>query len=87
VGKYLDIIRRAEAAHKPPDDTPRVSSGPPSTFAHGSKITWEGPDGQQRGPAIVDFLHTDPDGSVWAFVTLGEGWAAVNLIYVRVEGS
>lgn len=53
----------------------------------GSFITWQGADGKQRGPALVDFFYTDPDGSAWAFVTLREGWAAVNLKYARVEGS
>lgn len=50
----------------------------------GSEITWRGTDGILRGPATVDFLHTDSDGSIWAFVTLSDGsWAAVNTKFLR----
>jgi hypothetical protein len=27
---------------------------------------------------VVDFLHTDPDGISWAFVSLPSSWVAVN---------
>jgi len=43
----------------------------------GDRITW-GASGTPRGPATVDFLHTDPDGTGWAFVTLSPSWVAVN---------
>jgi hypothetical protein len=44
----------------------------------GDSITWRGADDTIRGPAVVDFLHVDCEGTVWAFVTLPDGWAAVN---------
>ena len=44
----------------------------------GSRITWPGANGLMRGPATVDFVHTDPYGTVWAFCTLPDGWCAVN---------
>lgn len=44
----------------------------------GDRIRWTRGDGTEHH-ARVDFLHSDPDGTVWAFVTVGEGWAAVNL--------
>ena len=49
-----------------------------STIQPGALITWTRGDGRvQEG--LVDFLHTDPDGLTWAFVTLLDGgWAAVN---------
>jgi hypothetical protein len=50
------------------------------------RITWQRADGTSGGPAMVDFLHTDPDGAVWAFVTLGDTWAVVNTKYVRRSG-
>jgi hypothetical protein len=54
------------------------------TIAPGRVIAWEGPDLARRC-AIVDFLHTDSDGTRWAFVTLPDGaWAAVNLKYATV---
>lgn len=49
--------------------------------APGDRITWQGPDGKQRGPATVDFLH--PDDPAWACVTLTDGtWGWVKLKYV-----
>lgn len=44
----------------------------------GAWITWPAADLTIRGPAHVDFLHRDADGTVWAFVTYQQGWAAVN---------
>src|SRR5262245_14233184 len=50
----------------------------------GACITWTRADGSiQTG--FVDFLHTDPDDIVWAFVTMPNGeWAAVNLRHLQV---
>jgi hypothetical protein len=39
----------------------------------GSLITWD-----HGGPAEVDFVHTDEDGSVWIFVSWPGGWSSVN---------
>lgn len=88
---YLEIIRQAEEAHQP-NGSMNATGGEtsrcfqPSFVKPGNRITW-GADGLQRGPATVDFLHTDPDGTMWAFVTLPAGWAAVNTTYVtKTEG-
>lgn len=43
----------------------------------GDRIRWTRFDGYQEG--VVDFRHVDPDGTCWAFVTVGSGWCAVNL--------
>lgn len=63
-----------------------ASSGPvgkDSVNIHvGDQITWLSVDGKPRGPVSIDFVHTDPDGSTWCFVTLPDGWAAVNAKYV-----
>ena len=44
----------------------------------GDRITWLG----NEAPAKLDCLHTEPDGTVWAFVTLPDGWAALNAKFV-----
>jgi hypothetical protein len=62
---------------KAPDQVRRVDSLSP-----GSLITWEGADGTIRSGG-VDFLHTNADGTVWAFVTTSDGgWAAVDTKYL-----
>jgi len=50
------------------------------TIAVGSQITWQRAGKAQQG--VVDYLHTDADGTMWAFATTGETWAAVNMKYV-----
>jgi hypothetical protein len=50
----------------------------------GFLITWKRFDGIQQSPAKVDCLHFDEDGSGWVFVTLPDGWAAVNTKHVTV---
>ena len=53
------------------------------TIQPGDRITW-GVEGTCRGPATVAFLHTESDGTGWAFVTLPDGrWTAVNMKFVR----
>jgi hypothetical protein len=87
MGRYLEIIRQVEEAHKPtvriigPVEGEKTQQS--EILAAGSSITWQGADGKQRGPAIVDFIHADADGTKWAFVTLPEGWATENLKYAR----
>ena len=56
-------------------------AAPVPTIQPGDRITW-GAAGKPRGPAVVDFLHVDSDGTVWAFVTLLDSWAAVNTKHV-----
>ncbi|MEO7863738.1 MAG: hypothetical protein ABIU05_25560 [Nitrospirales bacterium] len=50
----------------------------------GSSITWLSATGPQVG--VVDFVHTDNTGTVWAFVTMAdESWAAVNMKFATVK--
>lgn len=85
---YLDIIRQVEQAYQATDQHKEsmVDQTPPCgavALAPGCLISWEGSDGKPRGPATVDFFHTDADGTVWAFYTLPDGtWGAVNRTYV-----
>ena len=48
-----------------------------STVQVGDQISWMRAGHRRVGQ--VDFLHVDSDGIVWAFCTVGESWAAVNL--------
>lgn len=82
MGKYLDKVRRAE--QNGPGLTKGLGSAGSVSIRPGAVMTWEGPDGKRRGPAVVDFVHTDQDGSCWLFVTLLDGgWAAVNSRYAQ----
>ncbi len=50
----------------------------------GARISWTRTDGSHHS-GVVDDLHTDPTGTVWAFVTISDGtWAAVNVKFARV---
>ena len=82
MGKYLDKIRQHEQGEPaPPIETGQAAFLP--TIEAGSRITWTRADGTiQQG--VVDFLHLDPHGQQWAFVSLGETWAAVNCKFVKV---
>ena len=88
MGRYLEIIRQIEEAHKPTESivgSVHAESTPqPKAPTPGSSITWKGVEGKLRGPAIIDFIHTDAHGTKWAFVTLPDGWAAVNMKYARI---
>ncbi len=48
----------------------------------GSVIEWTRGDGSAH-QGVVDLIHVDETGTRWAFVTLGENWAAVNLTFVK----
>jgi len=62
----------------------RVDRNENAQIQPGDHITWERSDGKHQG--VVDFLHVDSDGARWAFVTIGESWAAVNCKYAaRVD--
>jgi hypothetical protein len=53
----------------------------PFSIRPGDLIQWQRAGGEQIG--MVDFLHLDTDGIVWAFVSIGEAWAAVNLKFAK----
>ena len=48
-------------------------------------IKWQRVDGSTHS-GVVDFIHTDGDGTRWAFVTIGETWAVVNMKFVTRPG-
>ena len=51
-------------------------------IAVGDRIEWTRADlTVQTG--VVDFMHVDDTGARWAFVTLGESWAAVNMKFAQ----
>jgi len=53
-----------------------------STIQPGSRVIWvRGNGSAQEG--LVDFVHVDEMGTRWVFVTVAEGWAAVNLKFVK----
>jgi hypothetical protein len=84
MGKYLSMLGedgtlpglsgRGKRAHQ--------NEGPIETtlLVPGVLITWLG----NETPAVLDCLHTEPDGSVWAFVSLPDGWAAINTKFVTM---
>jgi hypothetical protein len=50
---------------------------------HGDRISWTRGDlTVQHG--VVDFLHTDPDGTVWAFCSVADSWVIVNTKFVTM---
>jgi hypothetical protein len=48
----------------------------------GSLITWTRGDGSVQD-GLIDLIHVDDTGTRWAFVTIGETWAAVNVKFVK----
>jgi hypothetical protein len=46
-----------------------------------ASVTWFRYGVEQIG--LVDFVHCDSSGCMWAFVSDGENWSAVNLRYVE----
>lgn len=90
MGKYLDKIRQHEGTQ--PIETVKAEEAlkqqkaldPISTIKPGDRVMWQGVDGKGRGPAMVDFVHTNHDGSRWAFCTLSDSWAAVNANFVTM---
>jgi hypothetical protein len=49
----------------------------------GDEIIWRRADGTTQ-IGLVDFIHVDAEGHTWAFVTIGETWAIVNLKFAKV---
>jgi hypothetical protein len=85
-----DLVQRALRLLAQPIETGKAKEAlrqqqahnPTPTIAVGSLIQWQRADlTMQTG--VVDYLHTDDVGVAWAFVTIGEGWAAVNLTVVK----
>ena len=89
MGKYLDLIRQHEGTQ--PIETvkaeetlnPQKALDPIPALQPGDRIERERADlTVQHG--VVDSLHTDADGRVWAFCTLPDGrWTALNVKYIR----
>lgn len=52
-------------------------------FEPGSTIAWLRADGS-RQIGTIDFIHGDDAGTHWAFVSLENTWAAVNLKVARM---
>ena len=68
---------------RPTIDTGQAVPAPP--IQAGAQIQWHRAGQVQQG--LVDFIHIDDIGTRWAFVTIGESWAAVNMkIVTLVEG-
>lgn len=84
MGKYLSMLGEGGTSPELSGPEKKASQGQRPVEAEplvpGDLITWVG----NEASAILDCLHTEPDGSVWAFVTLPDGWAAINANYVTV---
>ena len=60
---------------------------PAPTFRPGDLVAWRSGDGSQM-EGFVDWIHTDSDGQVWAFVSLpGKSWSAVNVKFLKEVNS
>ena len=68
---YLDKLKHL---------TPRPDTD--HTVQPGDLIQWTRPDGSMQ-TGIVDLIHVDDTGTRWAFVTIEETWAALNLKFVK----
>jgi hypothetical protein len=75
LAKAQGKVREATGSCDQIEDTEKRKTS--RALAPGDRIEWERADlTVQHG--VVDFLHTDPDGTGWAFVTLASDWVAVN---------
>ena len=84
---YLDTLKRCEDRGTPADRPPLQPAAhrepPGSPYGPGVKVGWTRADGTHH-TGVIEYLHTDPTGVVWAFVTLPcETWTAVSLTHVR----
>lgn len=57
----------------------------PTLFQAGSQVTWCRANGSTQF-GIVDQIYVDDTGTRWAFVTIGESWAVVNLKLAQGSG-
>jgi hypothetical protein len=80
-----DLVQRAlrlltqpvERSQTIASSTQQKALDPIPTAHSGDQIEWHRADSLQHG--TVNFVHVDADGLAWAFVTIGQSWAAVNL--------
>jgi hypothetical protein len=88
MGKYLDKIRQHERTQ--PIESVKTEEAfrqhqalaQIPTIQAGDRIEWQRAGTAQQG--LVDFLHCDADGRMWAFCTgLGGSWTWVNCKFVR----
>ena len=70
--KYTKEAISAEEAKK---------ATPSLTVQPGDLITWTRVDGTAIG--LVEAVHVDVEGIAWAFVTIGQSWAWVNLKFAK----
>lgn len=75
---------RCLVCHAPLIAAPLPSQSPHEahTVNPGDRIKWQRAGTSQQG--LVDFLHCDADGTMWAFCTVpGGNWAAVNVKFAK----
>jgi len=70
---HLDEARARRLLEKVPEKVKVVA-----TLSPGALITWQRADLTIRR-GVVDFLYTDADGTMRAFVTTSDGWSAVRM--------
>ncbi len=56
----------------------------PPSIQPGDRITWTRGDGTTPS-GLVDAIYVDESGTRWAFVTIGEGWSAVNTKFAKLQ--
>ncbi len=89
MGRYLNILRQAGVFDAPKRDRLLADHSDfrdltkDRAFQCGVLIAWKRIDGTTaRG--LINLIHTDPDGTCWAFVTLADVWVAVNLKFAKI---
>lgn len=75
--RALRLLQRA------PGKVRLVSTKPSLAVRPGDRITWQGADRTDRS-GVVDCLHPDADGTLWAFCATPDGWCAVNVTVAGV---
>jgi hypothetical protein len=71
----VETVKGDEALNQPAPIVPTIQAG--------SQITWTRGDGSTQG-GVVDYLYVDETGTRWAFISIGDSWAAVNLKFVTL---
>ena len=56
-------------------------AAPLPTILPGSYVSWRRGDGSKQ-EGFIDFLHTEQDGTTWAFVSYGYTCAVVNVTFL-----